>query len=134
MCIRDSTFGPLNQIIGRKLKSFDVSEPVGRMRAFPERPNLVDRYDPDSPVVPALLQRGVLQQVDQTKVIAISVNGKVAVTGWSFKDGTGKGPGYSTLLPPDSLKKGRNDVRIFLVKDAGKGLQRLYPGELKSGT
>ena len=128
------TFGPLNQIIGRKLKSFDVSEPVGRMRAFPERPNLVDRYDPDSPVVPALLQRGTLQQVDQNKVIAISVNGKVAVTGWSFKDGTGKGPGYSILLPPDSLKKGRNDVRIFLVKDAGKGLQRLYPGELKSGT
>ena len=66
-------------------------------------------------------------------MLAVSVNGKVATTGWSFKDGTGKGPGYSILLPPDSLKKGVNDVEIFLVTKAGKGLQRLYPGRVKSG-
>ena len=128
------TFGPLNQIVGKPLKSFNVKDPYKRERAFPERPNLVNLYDPDSPVLPALLQRGVMQQIDQNKVIAIAINGKVVTTGWTFKDGTGKGPGYSILLPPDSLRKGRNDMQIFLVKDAGKTLQRIFPGTLRTSS
>lgn len=121
-------FGPLNEIIGRPLKDFAIAPLHSHMRADPERPNLPTDYDPQSPVVFALLQRGVLEKIPENKVLAVSVNGRIAAVGWSFKDGSGQGPGYSILLPPETLKKGYNDVRLYLVKDKGNGLQQIYPG------
>jgi hypothetical protein len=64
-------------------------------------------------------------------VLAIAVDGKIEATGYTFKDGLGFGPGFSILLPPESLKKGFNRVDIYLVQNDGKKLQLVYDGNSK---
>ena len=89
------------------------------------------RYDPSSPSVLGLLQRGYLQNIEDNRVLAVAVNGTIQAVGWTFKDGFGFGPGYSILLPPDSLKRGFNQVDIYLVEGGGKKLKIVYSGAKK---
>jgi len=121
-------FGPRKELIGKKISKLDVNMTLTRKRVLPERRNAVKNYDPTSPSILGLLQRGYLKRFPKNKVLAVAVNGTVEAVGWTFKDGFGFGPGYSILLPPGSLKKGFNQVDIFLVKNNGKLLQRVYDG------
>jgi len=120
-------FGPHNELIGRRVKSLDVL-PLKRWRALPDERNAVKNYDPTAPTLRGLLQRGVTDRIPEKSVLAIAVDGEIEAVGWSFKDGTGRGPGYSILLPPDSLKAGFNRVDIYQLKDDAKKLRLIYDG------
>ena len=121
-------FGPQNQLIGNKVSRLDADRRLGKYRVLPERRNAVKNYDPSAPALLGLLQRGLLKRFGEDRVLAVAVDDRIVATGWTFKDGLGAGPGYSILLPPDSLKPGFNRVDIYLVEDDGKRLQMVYSG------
>jgi hypothetical protein len=121
-------FGPNNQLIGRKPNELKVNRELVGVRALPDRRNTLIDYDPTAPAVPGLLQRGTLKFLKEGRPLAASVNGRIEAVGWTFDDGLGRGPIYSILLPPDSVKAGYNRVELFLVLDEGRGLQLLYRG------
>ena len=109
------------------MKNLDVL-PIKRWRALPDERNAVKNYDPTAPTLRGLLQRGVTDRIPEKSVLAVAVNGRIQAVGWTFKDGTGRGPGYSILLPPESLKSGFNQVDIYQLKDDGKKLRLVYDG------
>ncbi len=47
--------------------------------------------------------------------IAIAVNGKIAGVGNTFKLATGGGELFGVMVPPSSLKNGRNEVKVYEV-------------------
>ncbi|MBN8866152.1 MAG: sulfatase-like hydrolase/transferase [Solirubrobacterales bacterium] len=120
-------FGPHKELIGKKVKNLDV-DPLARWRALPDERNAVKNYDPALPTLRGLLQRGLTKRFGQDRVLAVAVDGTIQAVGWTFKDGTGRGPGYSILLPPEALKAGFNRVDIYMVEDDGKRLVQVYDG------
>jgi len=122
-------FGPTQDVlIGRRASSFEVNRKLGEARALPDQQDALLDYDPEDPVILGLLQRGTVRSLDQGQVLAVSVNGRIQAVGWTFDNRAPRGPGYSILLPPDSLRKGYNRIEIFLVKKGGRELQLLYRG------
>lgn len=121
-------FGPRNALIGKNVKELKLIGKRSGMRAEPDRPNTAKQYDPSAISVRGLLQRGYNVKIPENRVLAVAVDGQIQATGWTFKDGLGYGPGFSILLPPESLKRGFNRVDIYLVKDDGKVLQLVYDG------
>lgn len=120
-------FGPHNELVGKRVKNLDVL-PLKRWRAVPDERNAVKNYDPTAPTLRGLLQRGVVDRFGEKRILAVAVDGRIEAVGWTFKDGTGRGPGYSILLPPESLKAGFNQVDIYRVEDDGKRLRQVYDG------
>ena len=120
--------GPLKELIGRPVGSFDRIPASPSRVAFPEKRDAVKQYDPSAPALIGLLQRGGLKGVDEKKVLAIAVDGRIEAVGWSIRDRLRGSPGYSILLPPSSLRKGFNQVDVYLVGSNGRALQELYSG------
>ena len=121
-------FGPQNQLIGKKVSRLRANREMTRYRVLPERRNAVKNYDPAAPTLLGLLQRGQPRRFGEGRVLAVAVDDRIVATGWTFKDGLGAGPGYSILLPPDSLKAGFNKLDVYLVEDDGRRLQIVYSG------
>lgn len=120
-------FGPHNDLIGSRVGNLEVL-PLKRWRVGPDERNAVKNYDPTAPTLRGLLQRGVTDRMPEKSVLAVAVNGRIQAVGWTFKDGTGRGPGYSILLPPESLRAGFNRVDIYRLLDGGKKLRLVYDG------
>lgn len=120
--------GPRSDLIGRPVKSFDIVSARPNRVAYPERRNAVKQYDPSSPALIGLLQRGGLKGVDEREVLAVAVDGRIEAVGWSIRDRLRGSPGYSILLPPSSLRRGFNRVDVYLVGKNGEALQKLYSG------
>lgn len=120
-------FGPHSELIGRPVRSL-VTEPLQRWRVLPDERNAVKNYDPRTPTLRGLLQRGLTKRFGEDRVLAVAVDDRIEAVGWTFKDGSGRGPGYSILLPPESLSPGFNKVDIYLVEDDGRRLIKAYDG------
>ncbi len=120
-------FGPHKELIGKRVKDLDVL-PLKRWRAQPDQRNSVKNYDPTAPTLRGLLQRGRVERFGEKRVLAVAVDGRIEAVGWTFKDGTGRGPGFSILLPPESLRAGFNQVDIYLLENDGKQLRQVYDG------
>jgi hypothetical protein len=72
--------------------------------------------DPSSPFVPSHIVGRVQGGGEGGREIAVAVNGKVAGVGETFTLATGdEGELVSVIVPPDSFKPGRNEVRVYLV-------------------
>ncbi|MGK2932450.1 MAG: sulfatase-like hydrolase/transferase [Solirubrobacterales bacterium] len=120
-------FGPKKDLIGTRVTALNAIGKRSGMRASPERPNAVKQYDPTSPSLHGLLQRGYLDKIPENRVLAVAVDGVIQAVGWTFKDGLGYGPGFSILLPPESLKRGFNQVDIYMLK-GGRKIQLVHDG------
>lgn len=120
-------FGPHRELIGKRVKDLNVF-PLKRWRVIPDEQNAVKNYDPAAPTLRGLLQRGLTKRFGEKQILAVAVNGRIEAVGWTFKDGTGRGPGYSILLPPDSLRAGFNQVDIYRVQNDGTTLRQVYDG------
>ena len=120
--------GPRKELIGRPVSSFELRPTEVDRFASPERRNAVEDFDPDAPAVIGLLQRGAVRGVGEDEVIAIAVDDQIQGVGWTFRDRLRRGVGYSILLPPDALKRGFNEVEVYLVGGDGRSLQSLHSG------
>ena len=120
-------FGPKKDLIGTRVSQLNDIGKRGGMRANPIRPNAVKQYDPTAPSLHGVLQRGYLDEIPENRVLAVAVDGVIQAVGWTFKDGLGYGPGFSILLPPETLKRGFNRVDIYLLK-GGRKVQLVHDG------
>ena len=120
-------FGPKKDLIGTKVSKLKVVPLQHGTRAKPLRARFVKKYDPTLPSLRGLLQHGQLANIPENRVLAVAVDDVIQAVGWTFKDGLGLGPGFSILMPPDSLKRGFNKLDIYLVK-GGKKVQLVYDG------
>ncbi len=75
-----------------------------------------ENVQPDSPFVPAHVVGRVQDGGDGGRDIAVAVNGKIVGVGETFTLAVGdEGELVSVLVPPESFRRGRNDMRVYLV-------------------
>jgi hypothetical protein len=72
--------------------------------------------DPDSPFIPTHVVGQVQGGGDGGRDIAVAVNGTIVGVGETFTLAVGDaGELVSVVVPPESFKRGANDVRVYLV-------------------
>jgi hypothetical protein len=72
--------------------------------------------DPDSPFIPTHVVGQVKDGGAGGRDVAVAVNGKVVGVGETFTLAVGDaGELVSVVVPPESFKRGANDVRVYLV-------------------
>ena len=76
-----------------------------------------DDVDPGAQVVPSLVA-GAVDGLERDAVLAIAVGGRVVATTRTFADGDRIA--YSVVIPPSSLRPGRNAVAVLQVGANGK--------------
>ncbi|HTU16235.1 MAG TPA: sulfatase-like hydrolase/transferase [Solirubrobacterales bacterium] len=114
--------GPDEDLIGRPLESLEVGSPAPGASAAPDTGgDLGTDFRPETPFNPVLRQRGTLDGIEEETPLAVSVNGRIAAVGQSYRDGSQIR--YSILLPESSLREGRNEISLYTVEtDGGKRL------------
>ena len=72
--------------------------------------------DPDSPFIPTHVVGQVQGGGEGGRDIAVAVNGKIVGVGETFTLAAGDaGELVSVVVPPESFKRGANDVRVYLA-------------------
>jgi len=118
--------GPNKDLIGRPLDSLEVGSPAAGVSAAPEvKGELGSSFRPAASLNPVLRQRGTLSGAESETPLAISVNGRIAAVGQSYQEGSQVR--YSILLPENSLRKGSNEISIFVVERDSGGTISLSP-------
>jgi len=115
--------GPRPDLLGRRLADLRGARPGGPRLSI----DLAGDYakvDPRSPYLPALVT-GRLEGAGAGKVhaVAIAVNGRVQATASINSYG---GRRLAAMLPPQSLRPGRNRLRVFALSGSGTAT-RLQP-------
>jgi hypothetical protein len=104
--------GPNQQLLGRPATSAGL-EPLDVEFAYGGD---YEDVDPSSSFVPAHVVGRVRGGGDGGRQIAVAVNGTIAGVGETFTLASGdEGELVSVIVPPDSFRAGRNDVRVYLV-------------------
>lgn len=122
---RDSLFGfgPHPELIGRDVASLPQLE-RGRVRVRLRPPGAARRMRPESRYRPANVIGWVEGGRPGGRPLAVAVNGRIAATGWSFRDMGSTGLNVSVVLPEASFRPGLNEVQVFEVV-RGASLRRL---------
>ena len=103
--------GPRRDLVGTRPPASTTDGPAS---AFLNNARLYRRVKPTSGVVPAYVTgstKGVAPGTD----LAVAVNGVVRATGEAYVDHGD--PRFSMLVPPRSLRRGRNEVTVYAVRN-----------------
>ena len=114
--------GPHRELIGRKLAGL---RKVGRAPASIQvlDARLRQSVNKASSVLPSRIAGTVLGAPQGARRdIAVAVNGRVRAVGRSLYLIGGRDELFSVLVPEDSLRQGRNDVRVYQVSRRGRRL------------
>jgi hypothetical protein len=103
--------GPHQELIGRAATSTGRSQSRASIVAEGE----YERVDPTGTTMPIWVTGRVSGGSGSPKDIAIAVNGTVRGVGRTFRLATGGGEIFGVLVPPSSLRRGRNRVQVFEV-------------------
>jgi hypothetical protein len=116
--------GPDRDLIGRPVSSLRV-EPSAGAGVDLDGQELLSYVDRRTDFLPTWIQGRLTGRHGQHEELAIAVNGRIEATTWSFEgvDGTG----FDAMVPERSLRSGRNDVAVLLVRPDGK-LEQLQGG------
>ena len=122
---RDSLFriGPHPELIGREVASIPHLE-RGRVSVRLRPPGTSRTMNPASRYRPSNVIGWVTGGSPGNRALAVAVNGRIAATGWSFRDMGSTGLNVSVLLPEDAFRPGANDLRVYEVVD-GESLRPL---------
>ncbi len=109
--------GPNQQLLKRNVNEFDL-RPLKRSSIERIEWQVFDNVDRDSDFIPLHVRGRVFSSYKFHPLdLAVSVNGKIAAVGETILPETEQNHGLvSMLLPPDSLRDGKNDVRIYITK------------------
>ena len=79
-----------------------------------------ERVDLEAPIMPALLSGSFADDGrSEAPVLAISVNGTIEAVTMVDPPGSDGSSAFRALLPPDSLRQGKNDINVFVVEPDG---------------
>jgi len=115
--------GPRPETHGRPLSDFRLLKP-GRIRASLSQPKRFKNVHRRSWLLPLHVTGRISGGAQGGRKLAIAVNGRVVATAVSFKSLGKKKLSISALIPEDSLRSGRNDVRVYEIVGA-RSLRRL---------
>jgi hypothetical protein len=106
--------GPNQELIGRRVDSLDVTGASGADLELTD-PGAYDEVDLDGPVLPVWVTGRVSGGTGGPTDVAIAVNGVVVAVSNTFELATGGGQLVASLIPPSSLRDGRNAVEVYEV-------------------
>lgn len=113
--------GPNNDLIGKSVASLSP-EPKGAVSAELQNGGDYDDVDPKSGFLPTHTVAKVTGgAAGETRDVAVAVNGTIAATTETFYLATDKGQELiSAMVPPWSLKPGKNEIEFFQVLPSGQ--------------
>lgn len=113
---RDSLFrlGPHRELVGRPVAQLRRLA-AGRVRARLRAPGLRRSVRAASRYRPALVLGRIAGGKPGGRALALAVNGRIAVTGWSFPPMGSTGQNISLLLPENALPAGTSRLELFEV-------------------
>jgi hypothetical protein len=101
--------GPRPDLVGKPLSSLAVTPGGG---AFLNNAALYRHVKPTSGVIPAYVT-GSTKGVRAGTALAVAINGTIRATGVAYREHGA--PRFSMLVPPHSLRRGRNQVEVLAV-------------------
>jgi hypothetical protein len=115
-------------LIGRRVTELPVDD-ASSFRLTLDDPSAFTRVDPDRDLLPAEIEGRVetLAGVAGERDVAVSVNGTVRAIAKTFRLTEDGGWRFSTVVPADAFRPGRNEVEAFLIGESG-GRVRLSRG------
>jgi hypothetical protein len=115
--------GPRPDLLGQPLSQLRLLK-QGRVRATIASPANWKRVHLNAGLLPLFVLGRITGGSPVARKLAISVNGRIAATAWSFKPLGAKRLSMSVLLPESALHSGRNDVRVYEIAGS-RSLRRL---------
>ncbi|HTU16234.1 MAG TPA: sulfatase-like hydrolase/transferase [Solirubrobacterales bacterium] len=110
--------GPNRDLIGRRIDPSWLAGSGESAAIDPDRSGAaLDLYRPGAVSNKLLRQRGTISGLEETRPLAVAVNGRVAAVGESFAEGDLTR--YTILLPEWALRPGRNRIELFAVSRPG---------------
>ena len=112
--------GPHKELLGRSISDLRVSS----ARAMQINIENYARYrmvDHASGFLPAHLKGQLIDPVENPRILAIAVNGRVEAMTRTYSD-NGSGGFFTAMLPESSLPDGSNTVNVFLVTEEEEGI------------
>jgi hypothetical protein len=115
--------GPNQDLVGQEVSALDVTGDSDASVALTD-PGAYDDVDADGPTLPTWVT-GRVSGADGDKLdVAIAVNGTVRAISNTFRLANSDEDLVAALIPPDSLRDGRNTVEIYQVTN-GSQLARM---------
>jgi hypothetical protein len=112
--------GPHREVLGRRLSALRVRE--GTERAHIDTPAAFAGVTRGSGVLPVYVSGRLGRGAPNAHSLAVAVNGRIRAVGRSYASGSRRR--FSMLVPPSSLRPGRNRVDVLAVQGDG-GVVRL---------
>jgi hypothetical protein len=105
--------GPNPRLLGRRLSAL-------RIRSSPERAHIdgaaaFARVTPRSGVLPVYVTGQLTRKARNSRPLAVAVNGRIRAVGRSYASGGDQR--FSMLIPPSTLRPGRNAIEVLAVLD-----------------
>jgi hypothetical protein len=105
-------FGPQAGLVGRPVSSLTVTRPGG-IRATLDEPERFRDVNPRSQVCPCQLAGRIEGASPESVSIAVAVNGRIVATAEGFPAVGAKRLQWSAMIPPSSLRPGRNEIELY---------------------
>jgi hypothetical protein len=99
-------------LVGRAVTDFQVPAPAGA-RATIDEPFRFRGIDPSSPACPCQLAGRISGARPGSVSIAVALNGRIVATARGFRAVGAKKLEWSAMIPPQSLRRGRNTVELY---------------------
>lgn len=115
--------GPRPEMHGHPLTDYRLLK-RGRVRATLTQPERFRNVHLNAELLPLHVTGRISGRKPGGRQLAVSVNGLIATTSWSFNPLGTKRLSISSLLPVSALRSGRNDVRVYEIVGSGS-LRRL---------
>lgn len=99
------------RLVGRQVSA--VSNELRQMAVEVDTPAAYRAVEPGSTFVPAMLEATVKDNTGPSVPVAVSLNGRVAGMGWTYREGTRTR--ITVMLAPRHFARGENEVRVFEI-------------------
>jgi hypothetical protein len=109
-------WGPQAGLVGRAVADFQVL-PAGHVRATLDEPSRFRDVDPSSPSCPCQLAGRISGARPDSVSVAVALNGRIVATAQGFPAVGAKKLEWSALIPPQSLRRGRNTVELYRTEE-----------------
>jgi hypothetical protein len=121
--LRAFATGVGDALLGRDAERLAV-DPTDARYALDD-PTVWSDVDMDAAVVPAYVSGRLDVDGVGARVVAVSVDGRIAGVARTFAAG-GDAHRFAMVIPPDFLRAGANDVAVYLVDDVGTSTPELH--------
>ena len=110
--------GPNSALVGRRLSHLHVIRAAG-VSARVDGADLLRAVDPRSPLMPVYLTGTLSTDEPGTHDVAFALDGRVVAVARTYEDAGRER--FQAFLPEGKLRRGRNELAVFVVRSDGRG-------------